>query len=212
MEYLGRIRAIRGTTNPYAAAFVVKTALEASGVVDGYSFWTFSDIFEEDYFPSVPFHGGFGLLNLHGIAKPVYRAFELLHHLGNERLLVDGLHETVDAFVIRGGDTITLLLTNHALPRYPIHGRTVQVRLTNAQRPREVSLQRIDDAHANAKRTWRELEEPEYLDREAVERLNAASLMVRESYPCLYADRTIHFELELPPHAVAAVTLDMAPR
>ena len=68
---------------PYAAAFVAKTALEASDLVQGYSFWTFSDIFEENYFPSVPFHGGFGLLNLHGIAKPTYRAFELLHKLGN---------------------------------------------------------------------------------------------------------------------------------
>ena len=47
---------------PYAAAFAAKTALEASGLADGYSFWTFSDIFEENYFPSVPFHGGFGLL------------------------------------------------------------------------------------------------------------------------------------------------------
>ena len=197
---------------PYAAAFVVKTALEASGVADGYSFWAFSDIFEEDYFPSVPFHGGFGLLNLHGIAKPAYRAFEILHHLGNERLLVDGLHDTVDASVIRGGDTITVLLTNHALPRYPIRSRTVQVRLTNATRPRELWLQRIDDDHANAKRTWRELEEPEYLDRDVVERLNAASRMMREPYPCVYADRTIHLELELPPHAVAALTLEMAPR
>ena len=51
---------------PYAAAFVAKTALEASDLVQGYSFWTFSDIFEENYFPSVPFHGGFGLLNLQG--------------------------------------------------------------------------------------------------------------------------------------------------
>jgi Glycosyl hydrolases family 39 len=41
----------------YAAAFVAKTALEASDLVQGYSFWTFSDIFEENYFPSVPFHG-----------------------------------------------------------------------------------------------------------------------------------------------------------
>jgi xylan 1,4-beta-xylosidase len=39
---------------PYAAAFVAKTALEASDLVQGYSFWTFSDIFEENYFPSVP--------------------------------------------------------------------------------------------------------------------------------------------------------------
>ena len=105
---------------PYAAAFVAKTALEASDLVQGYSFWTFSDIFEENYFPSVPFHGGFGLLNLHGIAKPTYRAFELLHRLGNERLLVDGLHETVNAWVTRDNARVTVLLVNHALPRHSI--------------------------------------------------------------------------------------------
>src|SRR5262249_39809803 len=33
----------------YAAAFVVKTVLEAAHLVKCYSFWTFSDIFEEDY-------------------------------------------------------------------------------------------------------------------------------------------------------------------
>ena len=48
--------------DPYAAAFIVKTVLEANGLVQGYSYWTFSDIFEENYFPSLPFHGGFGLL------------------------------------------------------------------------------------------------------------------------------------------------------
>jgi xylan 1,4-beta-xylosidase len=57
---------------PYAAAFVIKTIMEANSLVQGYSYWTFSDIFEENYFPSVPFHGGFGLLNIHDIAKPVY--------------------------------------------------------------------------------------------------------------------------------------------
>src|SRR6185503_17146177 len=78
---------------PYAAAFVASTVMEAHGLVDGYSFWTFSDIFEENYFPSVPFHGGFGLLNLHGIPKSTYRAFELLHQLGDRYSLVDGLHD-----------------------------------------------------------------------------------------------------------------------
>ena len=71
----------------------------------GYSFWTFSDIFSENYFPSVPFHGGFGILNLHGIAKPTYRAFQLLHHLGTEFMEVHGTHETVDAWVVRKGGT-----------------------------------------------------------------------------------------------------------
>ena len=71
---------------------MAKTVLEASELVQGYSFWTFSDIFEENSFPSVPFHGGFGLLTIHGIAKPTYRAFELLHELGTERLPVGGQH------------------------------------------------------------------------------------------------------------------------
>ena len=75
---------------PYAAAFVASTILEANGLVDGYSFWTFSDLFEENYFPSKPFHGGFGLLTLHGIPKPSYRAFELFRELGDRQSLVDG--------------------------------------------------------------------------------------------------------------------------
>ena len=69
--------------DPYAAAFIVKTILEANGLVQGYSYWTFSDIFEENYFPSVPFQGGFGLLNIHGIAKPAYRAFPIATRTGN---------------------------------------------------------------------------------------------------------------------------------
>ena len=76
--------------DPYAAAFIVKTVLEANGLVQGYSYWTFSDIFEENYFLPIPFQGGFGLLNIHGIAKPAYRAFQLLHELGTEMLPVEG--------------------------------------------------------------------------------------------------------------------------
>jgi xylan 1,4-beta-xylosidase len=102
--------------DPYAAAFAIKSIMEVSRLVEAYSFWTFSDIFEENYFPSVPFHGGFGLLNLHGIPKPTYRAFEMLHRVGDEQLPVEGEHETVDAWAVRAGNSLTILLTNHALP------------------------------------------------------------------------------------------------
>jgi beta-xylosidase len=71
---------------PLAPAFVIRIIMEARGLVQGYRFWTFSDIFAENYFPSVPFHGAFGLLNLHKIAKPTYRAFQLLHGSGTERI------------------------------------------------------------------------------------------------------------------------------
>jgi xylan 1,4-beta-xylosidase len=196
---------------PYAAAFVTKTLMEASGLVEGYSFWTFTDLFAENYFPSAPFHGGFGLLTLHGVAKPTYRAFELLHRLGTERLPVDGTHETVNAWAIRGGAAVTVLLTNHALPRHPIRGQRVGVRLTGAPSPRGVYAQRIDEEHANAKRLWRAMGEPQYLSAKEVEQLQTASRTVQEPQPWGYEDRTVHLDLSLPPHAVAAVTVEFAP-
>jgi xylan 1,4-beta-xylosidase len=197
---------------PYAAAFIVKTVLEASDLVEGYSFWTFSDIFEENYFPSVPFHGGFGLLNLHGIPKPAYRAFELLHRLGTDRLLVDGLHDTVDAWVVRKPAAVSVLLANHALPRHPIETQQIHVRLTDTRtQPRRAYVERIDEDHANAKRHWREMGEPDYLSAGDVERLQAASRLVQEPQCWAYEDGVIHLELALPPHAVAAITVEFAP-
>jgi xylan 1,4-beta-xylosidase len=195
---------------PYAAAFLTKTVMEANGLVEGYSFWTFSDIFEENYFPSQPFHGGFGLLNLHGIPKPAYRAFELLGRLGDEQLLVDGLHETVDAWAARKGHTLTLLLTNHALPRHPVETERVRVRLTNAPERCRAYVERIDETHANPKRVWREMGEPEYLSAGQVERLEEASRMWKEPYPCEYKGGVLSFEITLPPQAVAAVTVELA--
>ena len=195
---------------PYAAAFVTKTVMEVSDIVDGYSFWTFSDIFEENYFPSAPFHGGFGLLTLHGIAKPVYRAFELLHHLGDERLLVDGLHHTVDAFAVRDTHTssVTVLLTNHALPRHAIEPEQIRFTLTAATQPRHVVCGRIDSEHANAEREWRALDSPEYLNATSVGRLHEASRVRHEPLAHDHADGVCRFDITIPPHAVAAVRVE----
>jgi xylan 1,4-beta-xylosidase len=192
---------------PYAAACVVKTVMEAAGLVDCYSFWTFSDIFEEHYFPSVPFHGGFGLLNLHGIAKPTYRAFEILHRLGTERLVVQGNHPTVDAWAVRKLHSLTILLTNHALPRQPIQTEDVLVRLTGLAGPRLGYVERIDREHANPKQLWQTMGEPEYPSAQQLERLQEASRLIPEPIAWKYGDGTLELTLELPPHAVAAITV-----
>jgi xylan 1,4-beta-xylosidase len=197
---------------PYAAAFVAKTALEASDLVAAYSFWTFSDIFEENYFPSMPFHGGFGLLTIHGIAKPTYRVFELLHRLGRERLLVDGLHETVNAWVVRDRAAVQVFLVNHALPRHSIAPTRVRVRLAETSRPSRVSIERVDDAHANAKRRWLRMGAPEYLDAARVEQLHAASRLTRTACSSKWWRRVLDIEVTLPPHAVALVTAEVPAR
>jgi xylan 1,4-beta-xylosidase len=196
---------------PFAAAYAAKIALETDPFVDGYSFWTFTDIFEETYFPSIPFHGGFGLLNLHGVPKPVYRAFQLLHALGTEQLPVVGTHETVDVWVVRKDRSITVFLTNHAQPRHAILTQHVDVRLTDAPAPLTASIERIDEDHANPRKRWQEMGEPEYLSRSQVEQLESASRLVPEPIGFSFENRTVRFGVELPPHAVAAVTLEFAP-
>lgn len=195
---------------PYAAAFVVSTILEAKGLVDGYSFWTFSDIFEELCFPSMPFHGGFGLLTLHGIPKPTYRAFELLHQLGDRQSLVDGLHETVDCSVVQDDSSVTVALTNHTTPGHSIETERLQIRLDNAREPVAAYLLRIDAEHANPKRLWEEMGRPEYLAPKDVELLQEASRIVKEKQSISYKDRSIFIKTDLPPHAVAAITIEFA--
>jgi xylan 1,4-beta-xylosidase len=193
---------------PFAAAYVTRILMNVADLVQGYSFWTFSDIFAENYFPSVPFHGGFGLLTLHGIPKPMYRAFELLRHLGTGRLRVQGAHDTVDAWVVRQERGATVLITNHAPPRQPIATELVRVQLTNAPDPRTAYVERIDETHANPHRAWVEMGEPEYPRALEVEQLKAVSRVVKEPVGWKQEGRTIHFDLDLRPHSVAAITIE----
>ena len=96
----------------------------------------------------------------------LYRAFELAHRLGDERLLVDGLHHTVDAWVVRDGvetREVKILLTNHALPRQAIGAERVRIALSGAAEPREAFAERVDRDHANPKREWRAMGSPRVL-------------------------------------------------
>lgn len=195
---------------PYAAAFATKTNMEAAGLVEGYSWWTFTDIFEENYLSSVPFHGGFGLLNVYGLAKPVYRAYQLLHGLGFEQLPVTGGHATADVWVTRGADRITVLAVNSALPRHPIAAEQVLVSLTHAAPPRAARIARIDAVHANVKRAWLALGAPEYLSQQQVQRLHVASELEWRALECSFAGGAIDVAFDLPEQGVAAVTLALA--
>jgi xylan 1,4-beta-xylosidase len=195
---------------PYAAAFITKTVMEARGLVEGYSYWTFSDIFEENYFPSQAFHGGFGLLNLQGIAKPAYRAFQLLHQLGGEILPVKGGHPTVDAWIVRGGTAVTVLLCNFALPDHAISEETVHLQLDSKAAPLAAFIRRIDAHNANAKALWQEMGAPEYLSAEQLASLHAASEMSETAQVVYHQGNRLVFDVAVPPLGVAAIRLEFA--
>ncbi len=195
---------------PFAAALATNILMHVEPVVDGYSYWTFSDIFEENYMPATAFQGGFGLLNLYGVPKPAYRAFELLHHLGRERLDMVGNHATASAWAVRRPHGMTLLCTNHAMPHHRIRTETIHLTLHGAPAPRTCHIERIDTDHANAHRAWEAMGKPDTLTRGQVADLESASRLIRTSHPAAYHDGTLDVEIVLPPHAVAAVTIDFA--
>ena len=195
---------------PFAAAFATKIVMEAHGLVQGYSYWTFSDIFSENYFPSVPFQGGFGLLNIHGIAKPIYRAFQLLHGLGNELLEVQGSHPTIDVWMVCKEKSATVLITNLAMPRHPIQTELTHLRLLNAPMPMTARMERIDEDHANPRALWHAMGEPEYLSALQVEQLAQASALQPEPVPWIHEQDSLDFHVSLPAQSVTAITIEFA--
>jgi xylan 1,4-beta-xylosidase len=66
----------------HQASFILDKIKRATPYVDSLSYWTFTDIFEENGPRFTPFHGGFGMINYQGIRKPSFYAFQYLSHLG----------------------------------------------------------------------------------------------------------------------------------
>jgi len=73
----------------YMGPWLADTIRQCDGLVDIMSYWTFSDVFEEQGVVKEPFYGGFGLLAEDSIPKPSFAAFAVLHRLGDERLALD---------------------------------------------------------------------------------------------------------------------------
>ncbi len=125
---------------------------------------------------------------------------------------VSGAHDTVDVWVVRGRDAVTVLLTNHVLPRHPIQSESIHIQLTGLLSPRDVYIERIDDDHANAKKLWVEMGSPALPRPREVEQLRTASQIVREPLLCKHEGDTLHLGITMPAHAIAAITVELSPR
>jgi xylan 1,4-beta-xylosidase len=200
---------------PFCAALAAHFMLGVDELVDGYSWWTFTDIFEENYFPSIPYHGGFGLMNLYGVPKPVYRGFQLVDRLGTRRWTVAGTHATVQMHVGATDDdaATNVLLINVAMPRHAIAGELVTVRLQGMQgrRPRSALITRIDDTHANPQAQWLRMGSPEYPHPRQVDALETASELAPERIAIAAepgAIREVTFTLPMPANAMALVRIE----
>jgi xylan 1,4-beta-xylosidase len=124
---------------------------------------------------------------------------------------VEGRHDTVNVWVSRGKDVVTVFLTNFAMPRHEICTVSVQVQLAQLPRPLTAHVMRIDEDHVNPRRVWQEMGEPEYLNTHDVETLHAASALNPVPYPLRILENRVEFSISMPPQSIAVLKIECAP-
>lgn len=96
-----------------SAAYIVSRLKGSEGHADSMSYWTFTDIFEENGPVPSPFHGGFGLVSFQGLRKPSFYAYQFMNRLGGEELVSND----AESWVTRGGGGVQVLWWNYTPPR-----------------------------------------------------------------------------------------------
>src|SRR5262249_7813715 len=134
------------TDAPFMGPWLADTIRQADGLADIMSYWTLSDVFEEQGVIRQPFYGGYGLMAEGGVPKPAFNAFRLLHRLGTRRVET----ESSSALVTRRDDgSWALALWNLEQPEE--HGTAKEIAITfkGAGRTRRATISRLDAAHGS---------------------------------------------------------------
>ncbi len=104
----------------HSAAYILAKLKGVKGVVQGMSYWTYSDLFEEPGPPTAPFQGGFGLMNPEGIRKPSWFAYKYLAALRGKE--VPSTDNSVLASV--DGGKVAALVWDFTQPVQPTSNRS----------------------------------------------------------------------------------------
>ena len=124
-----------------SAPYILSKIKASQGLLQGMSYWTYTDLFEEPGPPPSPFHGGFGLLTREGIRKPAYFAYKYLHELQSNEIPVDDSQ----MFATVGNGSVSAVIWDFEQPRQNLSNRPFYTRLVPATTapPVEVSVSHI---------------------------------------------------------------------
>jgi xylan 1,4-beta-xylosidase len=162
------------TDSIYMGPWLANTIRECDGKVQMMSYWSFSDVFEEQGVKKTPFYGGFGLLAENGIPKPAYDAFALLHKLGY-RLLPT---KAEDALVTRRADgTLVIAAWNEVEPGMTGPSRTIHFDLKGLGENAEARIRRVDAQHGDTLAAWKAMGSPKYPTLQQIHELKKAAKM-----------------------------------
>jgi xylan 1,4-beta-xylosidase len=189
------------TDTAYMGPFLANTIRECDGLTTMMSYWTFSDVFEEQGVVKMPFYGGFGILAERGIPKAAFNDFALLHHLGDTRLDVS----SDSALVTRRKDgSLAIAVWNLFLPEQAGSPKTVTLRFKGLPQSRSASITIIDKEHGSPLPTYEKLGQPSSPTPSQIEALRkAAALPAARQQTIANGSLT----LELQPHALALIEI-----
>jgi len=198
------------TDSTYMGPWMAQTISDCDGLVDIMSYWSFSDVFEEQGVVKTPLYGGFGLIAADNLPKPAFNAFKLLHKLGDERIPLQS--DSVLATRNKGG-SLVLALWNYApsgldqaadkadkAKSAPI---TLTLKLRNSKAT-SAQVSRVDREHGDLRPAYEKMGSPRYPTvAQQKELRKAAELPAPESVAIKDGTLTI----TLPPQGLAVVEI-----
>jgi len=190
------------TDSVFMGPWLADTIRQCDGLVDSLSYWTFSDVFEEQGVVKQPFYGGFGLLAEGGLPKPAFNEFRLLHRLGTERLA----NNSTSALVTRRGDhTLVIAVWNLFLPEEPGEPKKVRILVKGQAGQQGALVYRLDSMHGSVLAAYDTMGRPAYPTRQQIAQLRrAAALPPGERKPLSRGELT----LLVPPQGLALIELE----
>jgi xylan 1,4-beta-xylosidase len=188
------------TDTSYMGPWLADTIRQCDGLVDSMSYWTFSDVFEEQGVVKTPFYGGFGLIAAAGIPKPAFNAFKLLHELGEERIALD----SNSALLTRKKDgSLVLAVWNYAPPEKEGAAKTVTLKF-NGNPPSQATISVVDPQHGDIHAAYESMGSPRYPTPAQIKDLRkAAELAAPETRALSNGELT----LTLPSYSLAVVNV-----
>jgi len=184
----------------FLGPWLADTIRQCDGLTEIMSYWTFSDVFEEQGVIQEPFYGGFGVIAEGGLPKPSFNAFKLLHALGDQRLAED----SPSVLVTRRADgTFVIAVWNLFLPEESGQAKTVALLLKGERHP-HAWISRLDAMHGSLLDAYAAMGRPRGPTPAQIESLRkAAQLSPPEELPV--RNGAIH--LTLPPQGLALIEL-----
>jgi xylan 1,4-beta-xylosidase len=189
------------TDSAYMGPYLANTIRQCDGLTEMMSYWTFSDVFEEQGVVKTPFYGGFGILAERSIPKPAFNDFALLHRLGNTRL--DAASDSV--LVTRRKDgSLAIAVWNLFLPEEAGSPKTVTLRFKGVIAAQSVHVTIVDKEHGSPLPAYEGMNRPDSPTTQQIETLRkAAALPQPHTLPLKNGEIT----LTLQPHALALVEM-----